>query len=128
MLKQITILGRTYNVRADENDDIERAAADVDRRMRAMSGRGSSMDNYTVALLTALNLAAEVQSLTRRTRVRLEELEREAAAVEAGILGDTAKHAVEGAIAVVPQAYQLVHGSIRLPDLGKGQRPANARQ
>jgi cell division protein ZapA (FtsZ GTPase activity inhibitor) len=83
VLKQITILGRTYNVRADENDDIERAAADVDRRMRAMSGRGSTMDNYTVALLTALNLASEVQSLRRRTRARLEEMEREVAAVEA---------------------------------------------
>jgi cell division protein ZapA (FtsZ GTPase activity inhibitor) len=83
VLKQITILGRTYNVRADENDDIERAAADVDRRMRAMSGRGSSMDNYTVALLTALNLASEVQSIRRRTRARLDEMERDVAAVEA---------------------------------------------
>ncbi len=83
MQKQITILGRTYNVRADESDDIERAAADVDRRMRSMNARGSVVDNYTVALLTALNLAAELQSLRRRTRGRLDDLEREAAAIEA---------------------------------------------
>jgi len=83
VLKQISILGRTYNVRADENDDIERAAAEVDRRMRAMTQRGNVMDSYTVALLTALNLANELQSVKRRTRVRLEEFEREAAAIEA---------------------------------------------
>ncbi len=97
MLKQISILGRTYNVRADENDDIERAAAEVDRRMRAMTQRGNVMDSYTVALLTALNLANELQSVKRRTRARLEEFEREAAAIEAVLEAAVAEDAPEEA-------------------------------
>jgi cell division protein ZapA (FtsZ GTPase activity inhibitor) len=81
--KQITILGRTYTVRADESDDIERAAADVDARMRALAGRAANMDSYTVALLTALNLASDLRAVRRRVHGRLDELERDAAAIEA---------------------------------------------
>jgi cell division protein ZapA (FtsZ GTPase activity inhibitor) len=81
--KQITILGRSYTLRADEGDDLEQAAAEVDRRMRALSARSPAFDNYTVALLAALNLASELHALKQRTRARIHELEHEAAAVEA---------------------------------------------
>ena len=83
MQKQITILGKSYTLRADEGDDIEHAAAEVDRRMRTMAGRSPAFDNYTVALLTALNLASELRSIKSRLRQRLGELDHEAAAVEA---------------------------------------------
>ena len=83
MQKQITILGKSYTLRADEGDDIEHAAVEVDRRMRAMSGRSPAFDNYTVALLTALNLASELRSIKSRLRQRLSELDHEAAAIEA---------------------------------------------
>ncbi|MFZ5476042.1 MAG: cell division protein ZapA [Myxococcota bacterium] len=83
MQKQITILGRNYTLRADEGDDLEHAAAEVDRRMRSLSSKSPAFDNYTVALLTALNLASELHALKHRTRARIQELEHEAAAVEA---------------------------------------------
>ena len=83
MQKQITILGRTYTLRADEGDDLERAAADVDRRMRAFTQRAPNSDPYTVALLTALNLASEIRALRRDVRQRIHDLDHEAAAVEA---------------------------------------------
>ena len=41
------------------------------------------MDNYTVALLTALNLASDLRALKRRMLLRLDEVEHEAAAIEA---------------------------------------------
>jgi cell division protein ZapA (FtsZ GTPase activity inhibitor) len=81
--KQITILGRTYTLRADEGDDLERAAADVDQRMRGMMQRAPNTDPYTVALLAALNLASEVRALRQQMRARLAELDHEAAAIEA---------------------------------------------
>ena len=83
MQKQITILGRSYTLRADEDDDLEHAAADVDRRLRALIARAPSFDSYTSALLTALNLASELRALKVRYRSRLEELDHAAAAVEA---------------------------------------------
>lgn len=83
MQKQITILGRSYTFRADEDDDLEHAAADVDRRLRALIARAPSFDSYTTALLTALNLASELRALKARYRSRLEELDHTAASVEA---------------------------------------------
>ncbi len=83
MQKQITILGRSYTLRADEDDDLEHAAADVDRRLRTMIARAPSFDSYTAALLTALNLASELRALKTRYRSRLQELDHAAAAVEA---------------------------------------------
>lgn len=83
MQKQITILGRSYTLRADEDDDLEHAAADVDRRLRTMIARAPSFDSYTAALLTALNLASELRALKTRYRARIQELDHAAAAVEA---------------------------------------------
>ena len=104
MQKQITILGRTYTVRADENDEIERAAADVDRRMRALAGRASAMDSYTVALLTALNLASDLRSIKRRMLTRLDEVEHEAAAIEAVLEAAVAENEPIPADDSAPQA------------------------
>lgn len=83
MQKQITILGRSYTLRADEGDDLEHAAAEIDRRMRDLSRRAPAFDTTTVALLTALNLANELQSLRGRLRRQLSEADRQLGAVEA---------------------------------------------
>ena len=95
MQKQISILGRTYTLRAAEGDELEGAAMDVERRVRSMSQRSPSVDPYTVALLTALNLASELRALRRLTRERLAELDREAAAVEAVLEAAVSDHDVE---------------------------------
>lgn len=83
MQKQITILGRSYTLRADEGDEIEIAAAEVDRRMRELSARAPAFDATTVALLTALNLASEARNFKKRLRSRIEEIDHRAAAAEA---------------------------------------------
>lgn len=83
MQKQITILGRSYTLRADQGDELEHAAAEVDRRLRELSRRAPAFDTTTVALLTALNLASELRALRSRMRGRLEEADRQLGAVEA---------------------------------------------
>lgn len=83
MQKQITILGRSYTLRADDGDDIEAAAAEVDRRVKELSVRAPAFDTTTLGLLTALNLAAECRALKKRLRQQVEETDRLAGAVEA---------------------------------------------
>jgi cell division protein ZapA (FtsZ GTPase activity inhibitor) len=93
--KQITILGRGYTLRADDGDEIEQAAAEVDRRMRELSTRAPAFDPTTVALLTALNIASESRNLRRRLRVQIEEADRRAAAAEAILEAAVAEGALE---------------------------------
>ncbi|GDX80999.1 hypothetical protein LBMAG42_28100 [Deltaproteobacteria bacterium] len=82
MQKQITILGRNYTLRADNGEELEAAAMEVDRRLKQLIGRTAGVDQYTAAMLTALNLASEVRALKRGYRDRLDAMEREAAAIE----------------------------------------------
>ncbi len=82
MQKQITILGRNYTLRADNGEELEAAAMEVDRRLKQLIGRAAGVDQYTAAMLTALNLASEVRALKRGYRDRLDVMEREAAAIE----------------------------------------------
>lgn len=76
-------MGRSYTLRADEGDALEVAAAEVDRRMRELSRKAPAFDATTVALLTALNLASELQALRGRVRAQLVEADRQLGAVEA---------------------------------------------
>ena len=84
MQVRITIRGRQYTVRGDESsEDIESVAADLDARLAEVASRTRAFDEYTVALLTALNLASELHSMKRQMADRLNELDREAASVAA---------------------------------------------
>lgn len=81
---QITIRGRQYTVRSDEDGgDIRDVAAELDARLSEVASRTRSFDEYTVALLTALNLASEVHRLRRQVAGRLDDLDREAASIAA---------------------------------------------
>ena len=81
---RITIRGRQYTVRGDEPaEEVQAVARDLDARLEEVSSRTRSFDEYTVALLTALNLASELHQLRRRTLSELGEIDRDAAALEA---------------------------------------------
>jgi cell division protein ZapA (FtsZ GTPase activity inhibitor) len=81
---RITIRGRQYTVRGDESsDDIEAVAADLDTRLAEVATRTRSYDEYTVALLTALNLASELRRMRQQVARDLADLDREAASVAA---------------------------------------------
>lgn len=80
----ITIRGRQYTVRGDDSaEDVEAVARDLDQRLEEVASRTRSFDEYTIALLTALNLASELRRLRREVVGRLGELDREAASVAA---------------------------------------------
>lgn len=84
MQVSITIRGRQYTVRGDDPaDDVEAVARDLDHRLEEVASRTRSFDEYTIALLTALNLASELRRLRREMVGRLDELDRDAASVAA---------------------------------------------
>lgn len=84
MQVQITIRGRQYTVRGDDGgEDIQVLAAELDRRMSEVASRTRSFDEYTVAMLTALNLLSEIQRVKQSVARRLDDIDREAASVAA---------------------------------------------
>ena len=81
---RITIRGRDYTVKGDDNaEDLQQLAADLDRRMAETAERTRSFDEYTIAMLTALNLASELHQLKGQVASRLDEIDRDAASVAA---------------------------------------------
>ncbi len=86
MQVRITIRGREYTVRGDDNTEaLQSLAADLDRMMAETAERTRSFDEYTIAMLTALNLASELHQLKRQVAQRLDEIDRDAASVAAMI-------------------------------------------
>ncbi|RME21976.1 MAG: cell division protein ZapA [Deltaproteobacteria bacterium] len=84
MQVQITIRGRRYTVRGDDSgEDIQELAAELDRRMEEVARRTRSFDEYTVAMLTALNLLSEMARLRLATASRLDELDRDVTSIAA---------------------------------------------
>ncbi len=84
MQVRITVRGRQYTVRSDESEvDIEAVAVDLDRRMSEVASRMRTVDEYTVAMLTALNLASDLRRLRQSVATRLGDLDRDAASIAA---------------------------------------------
>jgi len=81
---KITIRGRQYTVRSEENgEDVQRLAQDINRRMEEVAAHTHSFDEYTIALLTALNLASELQQLRRQVARRIDDFDRDMASISA---------------------------------------------
>ncbi len=78
---QITIRGRQYTVRSDEEEDVEAVAAYVDAKMSEIAR--SSFDEYTVAMLAAMNIASEFHRFKRTVAERVDGIDREAASISA---------------------------------------------
>ncbi len=81
---RISIRGRQYTVSGDSSsDDIQAVAAELDQRLEEVAARTRAFDEYTIALLTALNLASELRRVRHDVVGRLAELEREVESVTA---------------------------------------------
>ena len=59
----VDIYDQIYQLRGVNPDHIERLAAVVDSKMRAVSAGGATVDSLRVAVLAALNLADELVTL-----------------------------------------------------------------
>jgi cell division protein ZapA len=62
----VEIYDQVYNLRGTDPAHIEKLAALVDTKMRAVSATGSTVDSLRVAVLSALNLADELLTLRER--------------------------------------------------------------
>ncbi len=81
MTTRISIRGRSYTVRSDSDEDLELVARYVDRKMGELASRSPNIDEYTVALLAALNIASEFDKFRRSVDEELEGLDRDVASV-----------------------------------------------
>jgi cell division protein ZapA (FtsZ GTPase activity inhibitor) len=80
MKVQITVRGRRYTMRSDEPDvDLEKVARYVDARMSEVASRPGAIDEYTVAMLAAMNIASDFERFRRQVDQELEALDRELA-------------------------------------------------
>lgn len=62
----VEIYDQVYQLKGPDPEYIERLAASVDAKMRAVSAQGSTVDSLRVAVLAALNLADELARLRAR--------------------------------------------------------------
>ncbi len=62
----VEIYDQIYNLRGTDPAYIERLAHVVDAKMRAVSAHGGTVDSLRVAVLAALNIADELESLRQR--------------------------------------------------------------
>ena len=62
----VEIYDQIYRLRGSDPAYIERLAASVDAKMRAVSAHGSTVDSLRVAVLAALNIADELTRLRHR--------------------------------------------------------------
>jgi cell division protein ZapA len=65
----VEIYDQTYNLRASDPEYIQKLAAMVDGKMRAVSANGSTVDSLRVAVLAALNIADELLRLQEHNRM-----------------------------------------------------------
>ncbi|MES2392572.1 MAG: cell division protein ZapA [Acidobacteriota bacterium] len=62
----VEIYDQVYQLRGPDSAYIERLAALVDSKMRAVTAHGATVDSLRVAVLAALNIADELTSLRAR--------------------------------------------------------------
>lgn len=62
----VEIYDQVYHLRGVDPEHIERLAAMVDAKMRAVSAHGGTVDSLRVAVLGALNIADELSTLRER--------------------------------------------------------------
>lgn len=62
----VDIYDQVYQLRGTDPEHIHRLAALVDKKMRAVSAHGATVDSLRVAVLAALNIADELVALRTR--------------------------------------------------------------
>lgn len=62
----VDIYDQVYQLRGTDPEYIEKLAAIVDHKMRAVSAHGTTVDSLRVAVLAALNIADELTALRAR--------------------------------------------------------------
>jgi cell division protein ZapA len=78
MKVRVSIQGQNYTVRSQEDDlDLREIARYVDAKMSDVANKANSLDNYTVAMLAALNIASDFKRFQLRVDHELARMDRE---------------------------------------------------
>ena len=77
MKVQLTIRGRKYTLRTDQDEDLRAIAAYVNEKMAEIAERGAGLDEYSLAILAALNIASEFERFRQEVDEELAALDRE---------------------------------------------------
>ena len=64
----VDIYDQTYHLRGSDHEYIQRLAAMVDSKMRAVAAQSNTVDSLRVAVLAALNMADELARLEENYR------------------------------------------------------------
>ena len=88
---QINIQGRSFTIRMnDDGQKLRQIASELDDRLNAQTSRSRHFDDYSVAIITALNIMSELDELRQKHAQQLDEVDRNlvsiAAAVEAMVV------------------------------------------
>lgn len=68
---EVKILGRSYAIKSDHDDQFAQEAAGlVDKRIREMTAKNGPIPSERVAILVALNFAGELLEMKRRSKDR----------------------------------------------------------
>ncbi len=79
---EVTIGGRSYRLRGTNPEKLRTLAGDVDATLRQTAGPEGPQESYKVAVLAALNLAAEHDEIRQEWRERLAEFRERAKALD----------------------------------------------
>ena len=88
---QINIQGRSFTIRtSDDGEQLRRIASELNERLNSQSSRARHFDDYSVAIITALNIMSELDELRQKQVTQLADIDQTlvsiAAAVEALVI------------------------------------------
>jgi cell division protein ZapA len=85
----VEIYDQVYQLRGTDAPHIERLAAAVDAKMRAVSAHGATVDSLRVAVLAALNIADELAAANARYDSLLSTLSTQQASMQTSVQSRT---------------------------------------
>ena len=75
---QVTIRGRQFNFRTDdEGEKLKNMADDLNERLNSQAGRSKTVDEYSIAVITALSLMGEIELMKKQHEGKLDELHKD---------------------------------------------------
>ncbi|GEM_PF-5313255 len=80
---EVSIGGRRFRIRSTDPESLRATALKVDHTLRLLTGHDEPVENFKVALLAALNIAAEQEETRAVLHERVSTLHRRSREVEA---------------------------------------------
>lgn len=83
---QIEIRGRKFNIRtSDDGSLLRRLATELDLRLEEQANRSKHFDDYSVSVITALNILSELEEVRSRQIEQIEIIDRELTSISASV-------------------------------------------